>query len=90
MVTATPSRTPNGPTPTITPSPSPIATIIVVTPGPSAIPTSQYSGRTYIVQDGDTLFSISLRFGVRVTALAQANNISDINLVFAGQRLIIP
>jgi len=42
------------------------------------------------VQDGDTLFSISLRFGVRVTALAQANNIGDINLVFAGQRLIIP
>ncbi len=45
---------------------------------------------TYVVRYGDTLYRISLRFGVSVTAIAQANNISNINLIYAGQTLRIP
>lgn len=45
---------------------------------------------TYTVQYGDTLYRISLRFGVSVSLIAQANNIQNINLIFAGQVLRIP
>lgn len=45
---------------------------------------------TYTVRAGDTLFSIALRFGVTVSALASANGITNTNLIFVGQRLTIP
>lgn len=44
----------------------------------------------YVVQNGDTLSSIAARQGVSVAALAQANGISDANLITAGQVLTIP
>lgn len=44
----------------------------------------------YIVQRGDTLYSIALRHGVTVTAIAQANKITNVSLIFVSQRLIIP
>ena len=44
----------------------------------------------YTVRSGDTLFSIALRFGVTVSALAGANGITNTNLIFVGQRLTIP
>jgi LysM repeat protein len=46
--------------------------------------------QTYTVQRGDTLFRIAQRFGVPVSAIAQANNISNPNLIFAGTVLRIP
>jgi LysM repeat protein len=45
---------------------------------------------TYVVQRGDTLFSISRRFCTTVAAIAQANCICNPNLIFVGQRLVIP
>lgn len=45
---------------------------------------------TYIVVPGDTLLGISRRYGVNVWTLAQRNNIFNLNLIFAGQRLCIP
>jgi LysM repeat protein len=47
-------------------------------------------GKTYVVQQGDTLFKIALRFGVTVAALQSVNNISDPNKVYPGQVLKIP
>lgn len=44
----------------------------------------------YTVQPGDTLYRISLRFGVSVQALAQTNSIANINLIYAGQTIRIP
>ncbi len=44
----------------------------------------------YIVQTGDTLYSIAIRFGISLTALTDANNITDPNQLFPGQELIIP
>jgi LysM repeat protein len=44
----------------------------------------------YVVQRGDTLGGIARRFGVSLSALISANNIRNANLIFVGQRLIIP
>jgi LysM repeat protein len=51
---------------------------------------AQDSGTTYVVQPGDNLYRISLKFGVTMDALARANGIVNPNIVFVGQRLIIP
>jgi len=48
------------------------------------------SPTTYTVQPGDTLGVIASRFGVDVAALAAANGIADVNLISAGQVLVIP
>jgi murein DD-endopeptidase MepM/ murein hydrolase activator NlpD len=44
----------------------------------------------YIVQAGDTLYSIAVRFGISLTALTEVNGITDPNQLFPGQELIIP
>ena len=49
-----------------------------------------YADSMYTVQYGDTLSSISLRFGVSVQAIANANSIVNPNYIYAGQTLIIP
>jgi LysM repeat protein len=59
-------------------------------PGSSATSTTSGQAKTYVVQQGDTLFKIALRFGVTVAALQSANDITDPNKVFPGQVLKIP
>lgn len=44
----------------------------------------------YVVQRGDTLARIAARYGVTVSALASANGIRNPNLIYTGQRLVIP
>jgi LysM repeat protein len=46
--------------------------------------------RTYVVQAGDNLFRISLRFGVSIAAIQEANGIANPNLIYVGQVLKIP
>ena len=47
------------------------------------------SGITYVVQAGDTLSGIAARFGTTVANLVSINNISNPNLIYVGQVLII-
>jgi hypothetical protein len=47
-------------------------------------------GGYLIVQRGDTLGRISRRYGVSIRSLALANHITNINRIYAGQRLYIP
>ena len=46
--------------------------------------------KTYVVQQGETLFKIALRFGITLEALEEANNITDPDKVYPGQVLKIP
>jgi LysM repeat protein len=48
------------------------------------------SGKTHVVQTGDTLFSIAVRFNTTVYALQIANNLPNPQMIYAGQTLIIP
>lgn len=49
------------------------------------------SGQTvYIVKAGDTLNQIAASYGVTARAIAVENGIRNINLIYVGQRLIIP
>jgi spore germination protein len=59
-----------------------------VVPPPTTPPTTV--GGRYQVRHGDTLAAISRRFGVDMWNIARANNIFNLNRIFAGQWLIIP
>lgn len=58
------------------------------TPSPSAAPTLEQ--QVYVVQNGDTLSSISAATGVSVDRLAQANGIRNVHLIYRGSALVIP
>lgn len=44
----------------------------------------------YTVRPGDTLWAISQRFNVPLEKLVQANNIANSDLIYPGQKIIIP
>jgi LysM repeat protein len=44
----------------------------------------------YVVQPGDNLFRIGLRYGLAAQQIASANNLSSVSQIVVGQRLIIP
>jgi LysM repeat protein len=47
-------------------------------------------GNQHVVQRGETLFRIALRYGVTVEAISQANGIANPNQILVGQALNIP
>lgn len=51
---------------------------------------AQQEDTTHVVQYGESLFRIALRYGVTVMDLAEANEIANTSVVYAGQSLIIP
>jgi len=55
---------------------------------PSAVDAAQ--DQTYVVVPGDTLSQISLRFGVTVESIIQANRLPDATTLTVGQTLLIP
>jgi LysM repeat protein len=60
------------------------------TPPPTRTPPAPRPTRTiYVVQPGDTLYSIARRFGTTVWAIARANHIVNPHLIYVGQRLVI-
>jgi LysM repeat protein len=54
------------------------------------IPVERQDFFEYTVQRGDTLTSIAHRFGTTVWEIARLNGIWNVNLIFVGQRLLIP
>jgi len=48
------------------------------------------TGTTYVVQAGDTVYGLALRFGVSSWSIVAANNLTNPNLIYVGQVLIIP
>jgi LysM repeat protein len=71
------------------PVPIPGATPTPVPAPASAAPAAPVAG-VHIVQPGENLYRIGLRYGVRYPDLAAANGISNPNQIYAGQELIIP
>jgi len=59
-------------------------TLTVVTPALAR------SSTVHVVQPGENLFRIGLRYGVSVDALVTANALGNANHIWVGQRLIIP
>ena len=76
-----PPRTPE-PTPTPVPTPAP------ETPAPT--PTPQPTAFQYTVQEGDTLYSIAQKFGMKETKLREANGLPGNYEVKPGDVLTIP
>lgn len=44
----------------------------------------------HVVQPGENVYRISLKYGVTIADIQQANNLANVNLIFVGQQLIIP
>lgn len=64
--------------------------LVLLVPVVPAAAAPDYQGGVHVVQRGENLSSIAQRYGVSMAALAQANGISNPNLVYTGQRLVIP
>ncbi|MFV0560964.1 MAG: LysM peptidoglycan-binding domain-containing protein [Enterococcus sp.] len=53
--------------------------------------TAAHADTAYTVQSGDTLSTISQKYsGASIQDIANANSISNINMIFAGEQLTIP
>jgi LysM repeat protein len=59
----------------------------LIIPGGS---TGETGGQVYVVQAGDTLSSIAVKFGTTEWAIAAANNLPNVNMIYVGQTLRIP
>ena len=62
-----------------------VALVLLVLSTGAALADSQ----NYVVQPGDTIFKISVRFGVSMDAIRTANGITG-DRIYAGQTLIVP
>lgn len=51
---------------------------------------SANSGKTYVIQDGDTLGSISRKHGVERATLLSSNRLSEGQPIYIGETLVIP
>jgi LysM repeat protein len=63
--------------------------VVVPTPGPST-PVAQPGSFTYVVDPGDTLFSIANRYGTSVDVLVRLNRLSSGDQISVGQSLQVP
>ncbi|MDI9217765.1 LysM peptidoglycan-binding domain-containing protein, partial [Clostridium tertium] len=63
--------------------------VLKIGSGSSAGSTSGGTRITYIVKDGDTLSGIAQMYGTTAERLAQINNISDPNLIYPGETIVI-
>lgn len=57
---------------------------------PGGQPQPPADTQVYIVQPGDTLFSIAWRYGTTVAELTRINNIANPWFIYVGQSLLIP
>ena len=78
---ATPARTPTttrAAIPSITPTPAAATSTLAATP------------LVHVVVKGETLIAIAARYGVTVSAIMNANGITDAGLIYVDERLVIP
>jgi len=80
--TLTPYRPPTPPTGSVLASPTPDK--------PKTLPTLRTKEESYTVQPSDTLNLIARKYGVEVSAIMEANQLTNANLIAVGQKLSIP
>ncbi len=54
------------------------------------MPTQARQARFHVVRRGETLSAIAVRYGTSVEAIVEANGLSNPDMIYVGQRLIIP
>ncbi len=59
-------------------------------PTPQAAQGGSPRQTVHSVQAGENLFRISLHYGISTRALAMANGMGNVNIVYVGQQLVIP
>jgi LysM repeat protein len=62
----------------------------LVIPGAGEAVAAAVPDGMHIVQAGETLSAIALRYGVTTAALLQANSLASANLIYVGQSLTVP
>ncbi len=77
------------PTPLPTQEPTPVPTQ-QPTPQPSPTTAPQGGETVYVVQDGDNLFRIALKYNLDYNTLARYNGITNPALIYVGQKIKIP
>lgn len=102
--TGSPTASPASPTPasaTATPVPMPATLAPTATPAPTAVPPTltptpgdtrgggDCRTVTHVVQRGENLFRIALRYGTTAAVVARQNRITNTALIYTGQRLTI-
>jgi LysM repeat protein len=81
------------PTPDVaTPTSTGAEPITPPTEEPAAIPANETPAaeEIYIVQPGDTLLVIATRYNLTIDDILRANNLTNPDYLFSGQRLVIP
>lgn len=71
-------------------TPTDVPEFQVVTPTPVPSPTPRTDTVIYVVQEGDTVIDIALKFDVEEGAIVEANGLTNPNSLFVGQQLSIP
>jgi LysM repeat protein len=68
-------------------------TLIIPAPGstpPPAVPGGGTGQVVHVVQQGENLFRIALKYNKSYQAIAVANGITNVNMIYPGQKLVIP
>ena len=87
--TSTPTATQTA-TATATPTATP-ATLQATADGTATAVSAVFPDSvTHVVEEGDTVSELALRYGSTREAINQANDLDEANLIYVGQRLIIP
>jgi LysM repeat protein len=60
------------------------------TAAPTPTPTPAPAQQVYVVQQGDTLGAIAVRFGTTVAAIVEASGLDDPDRLAIGDELVIP
>jgi LysM repeat protein len=77
-----------GPTAQYATTPAPVTVPAPAAPTPQ--PIAPHSNGTYVIQRGDTITAIGRKFGVSVSSILAANNLTVSSIIYAGRTLVIP
>ncbi len=72
------------------PTPIPVETEEPVATAPPATPRTETGPVRHVVQPGENLFRIAMRYNTSVQAISRVNAITNPALIYVGQSLVIP